>query len=71
MAALSAARYNPNLASLYKRLVARGKKPIVALVAVMRKLIVICNAKLIPTRLDIDLCPISDGDGCDAFGIIH
>ena len=46
MAALSAARHNPSLASFHKRLVARGKKPIVALVAVMRKLIVLCNAKL-------------------------
>jgi transposase len=46
MAALSASRYNPSLASFHQRLVARGKKPIVALVAVMRKLIVICNAKL-------------------------
>jgi transposase len=48
MAALSASRYNPSLASFYKRLIAHGKKPIVALVAVMRKLIIICNAKLKP-----------------------
>ncbi len=46
MAALSAARYNPTLKAFHQRLIANGKKPIVALVATMRKLIVIANAKL-------------------------
>lgn len=46
MAALTAARRNDHLAAFYRRLIANGKKPIVALVAVMRKLIVIANAKL-------------------------
>lgn len=46
MAALSAARHNPDLSRFHRNLTARGKKPIVALVAVMRKLIVIANAKL-------------------------
>ncbi len=46
MAALSAARHNKDLNAFYQRLKAAGKKPIVALVAVMRKLIVICNAML-------------------------
>lgn len=46
MAALAAARHNPNLRAFYHRLIANGKKPIVAIVAVMRKLIVIANAKL-------------------------
>lgn len=46
MAALSAARYNPTLKTLYQRLLGNGKKPLVALTAVMRKLIVIANAKL-------------------------
>ena len=46
MAALSAARHNPVLRSFRQRLIAAGKKPIVAVVAVMRKLIVICNARL-------------------------
>lgn len=46
MAALAAARHNQTLSTFYKRLVANGKKPIVALVAVMRKLIVIANARL-------------------------
>jgi transposase len=46
MAAQSAARFNPTLRAFYQRLIANGKKPLVALVAVMRKLIVICNATL-------------------------
>lgn len=46
MAALTAARRNAHLAAFYRRLIANGKKPIVAIVAVMRKLIVIANAKL-------------------------
>jgi len=46
MAALTAARRNPDLNAFYRRLLDNGKKPIVATVAVMRKLIVIANAKL-------------------------
>lgn len=46
MAALSAARHHPALRNFHQRLIAKGKKPIVALVAVMRKLIVLCNARL-------------------------
>jgi transposase len=46
MAALSAVRYDTNLKAFYLRLKANGKKPIVALVAAMRKLITIANAKL-------------------------
>ena len=46
MAALSASRHNKTLKAFYDRLVAAGKKPIVAITAVMRKLIVICNALL-------------------------
>ncbi len=46
MAALSAIRYNPNLKEDYDRILQNGKKPIVALVAVMRKMIVILNAKI-------------------------
>jgi len=46
MASLSACRSNPHLAVFYKRLVLDGKKKMVALNAVMRKLIVILNAKL-------------------------
>lgn len=46
MAALVAARHNPELKAFYNRLCANGKKPIVALTALMRKIIVIINAKL-------------------------
>ena len=46
MAALSAGRCNPALASLRRRLIANGKKQKVALVAVMRKLLTILNAIL-------------------------
>jgi len=46
MAALAAARHNPTLNTFYKRLISNGKKPIVALVAVMRKLITIANDRL-------------------------
>lgn len=46
MAALSAARHHPDLRRFHQRLLAKGKKPIVATVAVMRKLIIICNASL-------------------------
>lgn len=46
MAALVAARHNPDLRDFYKRLCKNGKKPIVAITAVMRKLIVIANARI-------------------------
>lgn len=46
MAALAAVRHNPQLKAFYKRLCHNGKKPIVAVIAVMRKLIIIANAKL-------------------------
>ncbi len=43
MAALVAARHNPILKAFYDRLVAAGKPKKVALVALMRKLIVLLN----------------------------
>jgi len=46
MAALAAARHNPSLRNFYQRLKLNGKKPIVAITAVMRKLIVIANARI-------------------------
>lgn len=46
MAAMSASRCNPKLKTFYNRLIAKGKKPLVALIAVMRKLVVILNAKI-------------------------
>jgi transposase len=42
-AALTAARFNPQLAAVYKRLRAAGKKPKVAITAIMRKLVVLAN----------------------------
>jgi transposase len=46
MAALSASRFHKTLRVLYQRLLARGKLKLVALTAVMRKLLIICNALL-------------------------
>jgi transposase len=46
MAAMSAARHNHALRTFYQRLIANGKKPLVALTAVMRKIVVISNALL-------------------------
>lgn len=46
LAAMTAGRSKSDLGIFYKRLIANGKKPIVAIVAVMRKIIVIANAKL-------------------------
>ena len=46
MAALAASRYNPILKAHYQQLIGRGKKPIVALTAVARKLITIINARI-------------------------
>jgi transposase len=46
MAAVTASRHNPVLAPFYERLIAAGKPPKVALVAVMRRLIVYANAVL-------------------------
>lgn len=43
MAAVVAARFNPKMKAFYDRLCKAGKKPKLALVAVMRKLIVILN----------------------------
>ncbi len=46
MAALAASRHTPEIKAFYDRLIANHKKPIVAITAVMRKLIVIANAVL-------------------------
>ena len=45
LAALSAARFNTELKAFYQRLRANGKKPIVAITATARKLIIIANAR--------------------------
>ena len=44
MAALAASRTKGPLRAFYQRLIENGKKPIVALSALMRKIIVIINA---------------------------
>ena len=44
LAALTATRVNPTLRAYYQRLIVAGKPPKVALVACMRKLLVLCNA---------------------------
>ena len=46
LAALSAIQFNPVIKVFYKRLRDRGKKPKVALVAVMRKMLVILNTMI-------------------------
>jgi transposase len=50
MAALVAGRFNPTLAAFRDRLRQAGKKPKVAIVAVMRKLLVLANALLRDNR---------------------
>ncbi|GLS41820.1 hypothetical protein GCM10010869_74170 [Mesorhizobium tianshanense] len=46
MPALRAAAGKGEFAAFYKRLIANGKKPMVAIAAVMRKIVVILNARL-------------------------
>jgi len=46
MAALVASKHHPVLKLVYKKLIENGKKPIVAITAIMRRLIVIINAKI-------------------------
>jgi transposase len=46
MAAVTASRHNPVLKSFYERLIAKGKPPKLALVALMRRLVVFANAVL-------------------------
>ena len=50
MAAVAAARCNGDLRTFYKRLVAAGKKPKVALTAIMRKLVVLANTLITENR---------------------
>jgi transposase len=46
MPALAAFRFNPALRTFHRRLVGVGKKPKVAIVAVMRKMLTTLNAML-------------------------
>jgi len=50
MAALSASRHNPALIAFVSRLKAKGKKPKVILVAVMRKLVILANTLISQDR---------------------
>jgi transposase len=51
MAAMSAVRHHKTLRPFYEAMLDRGKNKMVALVAVMRKLLVICNAVLRPAAV--------------------
>src|SRR5258707_5928253 len=46
MAAVTASRHNPVLRPFYERLIANGKPPKLALIAVLRRLVVFANAVL-------------------------
>ena len=46
MSAMTASRSNGKIGVFYNKLVESGKKKMVALIAVMRKIIVIANAKI-------------------------
>lgn len=50
MAAMAARNHNPSLKTFYTRLVENGKKPLVAIIAVMRKLITIINVRVRDAR---------------------
>lgn len=54
-AALTASRHNPDLAHFYRRLRAKGKKPKVALTAVMRKIVILANTLVRENRLWVNL----------------
>jgi transposase len=55
-AALSAARHNPDLSVFYNRLLENGKKPKLALTAVMRKLVILANTLLKEDRPWVNHC---------------
>jgi len=51
MASIVAARFNPDLKAFYRRLIAAGKPPKVALTALMRKLVILANTLLAENRM--------------------
>jgi transposase len=55
MAAMSAKTFNPLMREVYQRLTSRGKKPMVALGTIMRKLLVLMRAIVI-ARVPFDPC---------------
>jgi hypothetical protein len=58
---LSAVRYNKPLTAFYQRLIANGKKKLVGITTVMRKLIVICNATSAKPNLQSELMTVPFG----------
>ena len=65
MPALAAIRYNPDLRAKYCQLVAAGKPRKVAVVAVMRKLLLLANA-----RLEQDRCWLPERPGRDSASFV-
>jgi transposase len=57
MAATSAMVWNPDMKATYERLRARGKPHRVAIVAVMRRLIILANALLRDRRTWVERAP--------------
>jgi transposase len=55
MSAMTASRSNGKLGTFYNKLVESGKKKMVALIAVMRKIIVIANAKIRDLKRDLKI----------------
>jgi transposase len=51
LAALSAARFNPGLKPFFERLIANGKPPKAAIIAVARKLVVLANILVSENRI--------------------
>lgn len=58
MAALVAIRHNPIIEKFYNRLCEAGKTPKIALIACMRKIVVILNARIRDDRIgEASICP--------------
>jgi transposase len=57
MAALTAVRYNEDMKNVYERLVKKGKAKKIALVAVMRKLVILINCLVKEGRVWEEKCP--------------
>lgn len=55
MSAMTASRSSGKLGTFYSKLVESGKKKMVAIIAVMRKIIVIANAKIRDLRLKMQI----------------
>ena len=51
MPALVATRYNPDMKTMYQRLIANGKPPKLAITAIMRKLIILANTLIKEDRM--------------------